>query len=134
MTFQMCSKAGVDPAKPEAEKIVVPEGPASKSAASVAPQTATDNSPEEDPVAPHVIEDEPLVPEKIVTGVVECDDFIERYMACEALTDQAKIAMEQAFRAWKKAANANSGSHAELAEMCSATAKAQDKSMMNFGC
>ena len=86
-------------------------------------------------VEPQPMEDEELTYELVVTGVQECDDFIARYMACEKVPDQAKIATQESFEAWKvEAEKGGDASRDSLATMCTASMSTQDESLSDMGC
>jgi hypothetical protein len=81
---------------------------------------------------------EPKVdPESV--GVKECDDFLNRYLACirakmpEKQAAQVSKAMEQARESWRKAASTPSGREA-LAKACLQAQEAAKKAVTSLGC
>ena len=69
----------------------------------------------------------------VVTGLPECDSYIERYLRCKAIPYRERKIQRTTFEAWKEHVDFG-GEHAGLGDSCKATTEVQGPSMTKLGC
>lgn len=134
----LLSACGKDDGNNSASTTATPDGTASESAASPADADSRPDTPTTAPrpgFGPRRAE-APVIAE--VTGVSECDRFLDRYRSClqrvpEAMRSGLETALEAWHGTWKTMA-ASPTMHGELAAMCTRTADNAWAAVAQYNC